>query len=101
MVVGLAVLAYTIFVGISGRKDPLIFVFVILVGGPAIIPATFGYFMFKGREWAAWGLRISILATLIIGGYLDVFGNLDVFSFPMLSIPLILGCIIWLVGSFK
>ncbi|MEZ6113104.1 MAG: hypothetical protein R3C99_19135 [Pirellulaceae bacterium] len=39
-------------------------------------------------------------AMLAIGGLLDLYVGLDVFSFPALAIPLIGGTIAWLGLSF-
>jgi len=100
MVLGGIALCYAALTAIHDRNEPLIGVFVSLVAIPALSPAIFGYFMWQGKNWAAWALRISIAGILLCGTFLDLMIGLDVFSLPQLAIPLILCSIIWLVISF-
>ncbi len=100
ILLGCLALIYAIMVLIHDHSEPLIGVFLALVAIPAILPAVFGYFMWQGKVWAAWGLRISISGMLLCGAFLDLILGLDVLSFPQLAIPLIVGSVVWLVLSF-
>ncbi|MBZ0269204.1 hypothetical protein K8I85_13705 [bacterium] len=98
MLAGGVAIAYAIGTGIRYRGEPFSGAFTALVMIPAILPAALGYFMMRGKVWAAWTLRISIGGMLLGGVVLDRAG-LDVFSLPQLAVPLILGSIAWLVLS--
>lgn len=100
MMIGIARLVYAAFAGFHDRHEPLIGVFLALVAIPAAAPAVLGYFMWQGQAWATWTLRAALAAMLAIGGLLDLYVGLDVFSFPALAIPLIGGTIAWLGLSF-
>lgn len=100
MLIGISVLVYAVVCLIKEGDKPQMGLFVFVVGFPALVPAFLGYSMYRGSSIAAWSLRISIMLTLIIGGVLDVVVGLDVFSFAPVAVPVITGCILWLILSF-
>jgi len=101
MVIGILSLLYALIVLLTSPNEPLIGIFLFLVIVPALIPALLGYFMYKGYNWSAWIIRISIFLTLFIGFLLDFIVGLDVFSFAPFSVSFVLISIIWLILSFK
>ncbi|TVQ72082.1 MAG: hypothetical protein EA363_05005 [Balneolaceae bacterium] len=66
---------------------------------PALVPLFTSWFMWKGRTWAVWLLRIYLMLILASGTALQSFG-LGVFSFAPFAIPFISFCVIWLAVSF-
>jgi hypothetical protein len=100
MFVGFSVIAYVIAVLIKEYDEPLIGVFVLMVGVPAIAPSILGYYMYKGSVTATWALRISIVLILFSGIVLDTVIGLDVLSFAPIAVSLISFCVIWLIVSF-
>jgi hypothetical protein len=100
MIVGLSILAYVIVVIIKEHNDPLIGVFILIVGIPAIAPSFLGYYMFKGSTKATWSLRVILILILSAGIILDTVIGLDVLSFTPVAIFLISFCVVWLILSF-
>lgn len=80
-------------------RNPLYGVLVLLAGVPAALPAACGFFMARGKAWAAWALRISISATLAAGFLLQGQG-LDVFSHPVFAAAFIGAGAAWVALSF-
>lgn len=66
---------------------------------PALVPLVASWFMWKGRAWAVWLLRIYLGLILVAGVVLQSFG-LGVFSFALFAIPFISFCVLWVVTSF-
>lgn len=100
MAVGLIALVFAIIGYVKNREDDPLYVLVaLLIGIPAFIPATCGYFMAKGHIWAARALRISIMCSLLAGVFLQGIG-LGVFSYLPVSVPLISLGILWVILSF-
>jgi len=100
MIIGLLVLAYALVVYFIENDKPMVGMFVMIVGGPALMPAILGYKMSKGSVPAAWTLRAVLIAVLIGGTFLDLVIGLDVFSFAPVAVSLITVCVVWLVLSF-
>ena len=100
MTLGFLLLIYTTFTIIQNRDEPLIEILILLFGLPALLLASFGYFMRQEKVWAVWLLRIVVAGIVLGGTVLHLFMGLDVFSKPQLAFPLIIGSVIWLVLSF-
>ena len=100
MSIGIIVLLYALFILITSSQEPLLGVFLFLVAVPAILPAVFGFFMYKGHVWAAIVIRISIFITLFLSLCLDLFLGLDVLSYLPSSIPFIFSTISMNGGKF-
>ena len=66
---------------------------------PALVPLFASWFMWQGKLWAVWLLRIYVISILALGAVLQSFG-LGVFSFAPFAVPFISFCIIWVAASF-
>jgi len=65
----------------------------------AVVPLFASWFMWKGRIWAVWLLRVYLALILASGAALQSFG-LGVFSFAPFAIPFISFCMLWVAASF-
>ena len=68
-------------------------------GIPALVPLFASWFMWRGRLWAVWLLRIYLGLILVAGAVLQSFG-LSVFSFTPFAVPFISFCVLWVAASF-
>lgn len=66
---------------------------------PAVVPLAASWFMWKGRVWAVWLLRVYLALILTAGTVLQSLG-FGVFSFAPFAIPFISFCVIWVAASF-
>ncbi len=76
------------------RNGPLQRPLAALLMTAAVAALVFGFLMRRGALWAAWLLRLVLLAMLIIGF------TFQLFDFKPFSIPFISGAVLWLVLSF-
>ena len=66
---------------------------------PAVVPLFASWFMWKGRIWAVWLLRVYLVLILSAGAALQLL-SFGVFSFAPFAIPFISFCVIWVAASF-
>ena len=66
---------------------------------PAVVPLFASWFMWKGRIWAVWLLRVYLVLILAAGAALQSL-SFGVFSFAPFAIPFISFCVIWIAASF-